>query len=86
MRNKTIKSLFIAASLIIPLILFSCIAYNSYGYDDEIFNIRHVESFRSLHSLVEAHFSDNFVDIHPLGQYVINYILMMVFSMLVYMR
>ena len=76
MRNKISHGVFVAASLILPLLLFSFIAYNSYGYDDEIFNIRHVESYSSLHSLIQSHLSGNFVDIHPLGQYVINYVLL----------
>lgn len=81
MRNKISHGVFVAASLILPLLLFSFIAYNNYGYDDEISSIRHVESYSSLHSLIKAHFSWNFVDIHffdihPLGQYVINYVLL----------
>ncbi len=76
MRNKISHGVLVAASLILPLLLFSVIAYNSYGYDDEMFNIRHVESYSSLHSLIKSHLSGNFVDIHPLGQYVINYVLL----------
>ncbi len=80
MRNKISHGVLAAASLILPLVLFSFIAYNSYGYDDEISSIRHVESYSSLQSLIEAHSTWKFVDIHfydihPLGQYVVIYIL-----------
>lgn len=81
MHNKILLRSLAVISLVISLFLFSYTAYNSYGYDDEIFNIRHVESFSSLYSLMKAHLSGELVDgrlidIHPLGQYVINYVLL----------
>ena len=83
MRNKILLRSLAVISLALPLFLFSYTALNSWGYDDEIFNIRHVESYDSLYSLMKAHLSGELVDgrlvdIHPLGQYVINFVLLKV--------
>lgn len=69
------RSLILLVSLILPLMLFAFTAYNSYGYDDEMFNINHVESYSSAHELISEHMSGKFLDIHPLGSYLINYML-----------
>lgn len=59
----------------IPLMLFAYTAYNTYGYDDEMFNINHVEGYSSAYELISEHLSGKFLDIHPLGSYLINYML-----------
>lgn len=67
------NTLLIIASLAVPLLLlFSFTAYNSYGRDDEFFNLEQLEHCKSL-SQVITHF--NSIDLHPVGQYVMNYIL-----------
>ena len=60
-------------SLIISLILFSYTAYNSYGFDDEYFNINLAAKYGSAFELVNDNLSGNFVDIHPFGQFLIDY-------------
>ena len=66
------KALLIIASLAVPLLLFAFTAWNSYGWDDEFFNLEQLEHCKSL-SQVITHF--NSIDLHPIGQYVMNYIL-----------
>ena len=72
--------LLLVLSIIIPVLLFSFTAYNTYGYDDEMFNVNHVESYSSAYELVSEHLSGKFLDIHPLGSYLINYALMNIFG------
>lgn len=69
------RGLILLVSLILPIMLFAYTAYNSYGYDDEMFNINHVESYSSAYELISEHLSGKFLDIHPLGSYLINYML-----------
>ena len=66
-----------ALSLAVPLVLFAFTAWNSYGWDDEFFNLEHLELCESL-SQVITHF--NSIDLHPVGQYVMNYILYGIFG------
>ena len=75
MRTKFISCSLVIISLIIPLFLFSYTAYNSYGYDDEYFNVAHLANYSSACELVRDHLSGKLLDIHPLGQYLINYVL-----------
>ena len=74
--HKKINAALLLVSLVLPLFLFTYTAYNSRGFDDEYFNINHVESYSSVHDLINAHFSGKFVDIHPVGSYLINYVLL----------
>lgn len=45
---------------------------NSYGWDDEFFNLEHLEQCESLLQVI-THFNN--IDLHPVGQYVMNYLL-----------
>ncbi len=72
--------LLLITSLLLPMLLFSFTAYNSYGYDDEMFNLNHIESYSSAYELVSEHLSGKFLDIHPLGSYLINYALIKIFG------
>ena len=78
--NQKFINFLLVISLLVPLILFSYNAYNTYGYDDEYFNIPHVNSFNSSFDLVKTHLSGEFIDIHPFGQYLINYWLIKIFK------
>ena len=80
MHNKFLACILLIVSLAVPLCLFSYTAYNSYGYDDEYFNIKHVVKYDSVSELVRSHLSGQFLDIHPLGQYVINYTFLKLFG------
>ena len=66
-----------AASLAVPLLLFAFTAWNSYGWDDEFFNLEQLEHRHTLNELI-THI--NSVDVHPIGQYVMNYILYGIFG------
>lgn len=66
-----------ALSLIIPLAIFSITAWNSYGWDDEFFNIGRLEFNKSFLALIHH---VNTTDLHPMGQYVINFLLYKVFG------
>ena len=72
------RKFLLTLSLIIPLILFSYTAYNSYGFDDEYFNINLAAKYASAIELVKDNLSGNFVDIHPFGQFLIDYLLVKV--------
>ncbi len=67
------KKFLLTLSLIIPLVLFSYTAYNSYGFDDEYFNINLAAKYDSAFELVNDNLRGNFVDIHPFGQFLIDY-------------
>ena len=71
------NAVLIAATLAVPLLLFAFTAWNSYGWDDEFFNLEHLEQCKSLLQVI-THF--NSIDLHPVGQYVMNYILYGIFG------
>ena len=73
--QKSHRQLITYTGLILTIILFTYTAYSTYGYDDEMFNINHVERYSSAYELVSEHLSGKFLDIHPLGSYLINYTL-----------
>ena len=79
-QRKNITAPILILSLALQLFLFAYTAYNSYGYDDEYFNINNVEGYTSLYELASDHLSGRFVDVHPLGQCLINYILLKAFG------
>ena len=64
-KNITVPVLML--SLALQLALFAYTAYNTYGYDDEYFNLGNVEGYTSLYELVSDHLSGRFVDVHPEG-------------------
>ena len=61
-----------------PLLLFAYTAYTSYGYDDEIFNIvgAQPEKYVSAYELIQDHLSGKIIDRHPVGSFLMNYILL----------
>ncbi len=67
----------ILISLAVPLILFSFTAWNSYGWDDEFFNLEQLAKCQSLSQLITY---INSIDLHPVGQYVMNYVLYGIFG------
>ena len=69
MRRKILYALSLAA----VIALFAVVAFQSWGYDDEMFNFNHVERAESLGDLIKF---INGTDIHPYGMYVINYIML----------
>ena len=73
-----LKSFLLITSLILPLLLFAYTAYTSYGYDDEIFNIVNAqpEKYVSAYELIQDHLSGKIIDIHPVGSFLMNYILL----------
>ena len=80
MRGELImrKTALLILTLIVPLLLFTYTAYNSYGFDDEYFNIAAViekYNYSSAYELIKDHLSGRFIDIHPVGSFLINYLL-----------
>ena len=73
-----LKSFLLITSLILPLLLFAYTAYTSYGYDDEIFNIVNAqpEKYVSAYELIQDHLSGKIIDRHPVGSFLMNYILL----------
>lgn len=72
------KTALLILTLIVPLLLFTYTAYNSYGFDDEYFNIAEViekYNYSSAYELIKDHLSGRFIDIHPVGSFLINYLL-----------
>lgn len=59
------------------VVLFGVVAYCSYGYDDEYFNIAGVERAKSF---IEYYRTLNSTDIHPPLSYLINYSLFQIFG------
>ena len=59
-------------SLLVVCGVYGLIAFTSHGYDDEIYNIAIVEHATSIASIVDT---INHEDVHPPGQYVINFTL-----------
>jgi hypothetical protein len=70
MQGKEMMKKFIP--LLILLVLYGTVAYFSYGYDDEFFNINLIESSSSYGQLIS---SVNGMDVHPPGSYLINKVL-----------
>ena len=61
--------------IIFAVVLYSCIAFFSYGYDDEYWNIYHIEDASSLTAMVQSTVD---TDTHPPLSYIINYLLFQV--------
>lgn len=66
--DRKTRRIFEAAGLAVMLAVFATTAWQSFGWDDEIFNMKTIEEGRSITELIKY---INSFDVHPVGQYVI---------------
>ena len=66
--DRKTRRVFEVAGLAIMLVFFALTAWQSLGWDDEIFNMNVIEEGRSITELIKY---INSGDVHPAGQYVI---------------